>query len=80
MNIEIVLAYQHTAEIKLLFSEHTDMLAANDRSFQNYLAIQNYDEEIKHLEEKYGFPYGRLYLAYYNGELAGCIRLRKIDE
>lgn len=80
MNVEIVSAYQHTTEINLLFSEYTDMLTANDSLFRDYLAIQHYDEEIKHLEEKYGFPYGRLYLAYYNGEPAGCIGLRKIDK
>lgn len=28
---------------------------------------------------KYGMPYGRLYLVYYDERLAGCIGLRKID-
>lgn len=80
MDIEIVSAYTHRQEISTLFSEYTDMLIANDSSFQNYLDIQHYDEEINHLEEKYGVPFGRLYLAYCNGEAAGCIGLRKIDE
>ena len=80
MNIEIVLAYVHTQEINALFSEYTNMLIINDSSFQNYLDIQHYDEEINHLEEKYGMPSGRLYLAYCNGEAAGCIGLKKIDE
>lgn len=44
MNIEIVLAYRHAQEINALFSEYTDMLIANDSSFQDYLAIQHYDE------------------------------------
>ena len=55
------------------------MLIAGDSSFQQYLEIQNYDKELLHLEEKYGFPDGRLYLAYEKGELAGCIGLRKMD-
>ncbi len=65
MNIEIVLAYTHTQEIKTLFTEYTNMLIANDSSFQNYLEIQNYDEEILdtlpflekaiHMYEKLGF-------------------------
>ncbi len=80
MNIEIVLAYKHTQEINNLFSEYTDMLITNERLFQNYLDIQHYDDEINHLEEKYGMPYGRLYLAWCNGEAAGCIGLKKIDE
>ncbi|MBD5543205.1 MAG: GNAT family N-acetyltransferase [Lachnospiraceae bacterium] len=80
MNIEIVPAYKYPQEISMLFSEYTNMLIANDSSFQKYLDIQCYDEEVKHLETKYGVPYGRLYLAYCDGEAAGCIGLRKIDE
>ncbi len=80
MKIEIVPAYQHKEKIKALFSEYTNMLLAGDSSFQAYLAIQHYDEEIEDLESKYGMPYGRLYLAYCDGESAGCIGLRKMDE
>ena len=80
MNIEIVLAYEHTQEINALFSEYTNMLITNDSSFQNYLDIQHYEEEINHLEKKYGMPFGRLYLAYCNGEAAGCIGLKNIDK
>lgn len=46
-----------------MFSEYTKMLLANDPSIQEYLNIQNYEEEIRHLETKYGMPKGRLYLA-----------------
>ncbi len=80
MNIKIVLAYMHTQEINALFSEYTNMLMTNDSSFQNYLDIQHYEEEINHLEKKYGMPFGRLYLAYCNGEAAGCIGLKNIDK
>lgn len=80
MKIEIIPAYQHKQEIKTLFSEYTDMLIAGDSSFQKYLEMQHYDEEIEHLERKYGMPFGRLYLAYCDGEAAGCIGLRKMDE
>ena len=80
MNIEIVLAYMHTQEINALFSEYTNMLMTNDSSFQNYLDIQHYEEEIIDIEKKYGMPFGRLYLAYCNGEVAGCIGLKNIDK
>ena len=80
MSIKIIPAYKNPQEVETLFSEYTDMLIAGDRSFQKYLDIQHYDEEIKHLEAKYGTPFGRLYLAYCDEELAGCIGLRKIDE
>ncbi|MEY8410554.1 GNAT family N-acetyltransferase [Lachnospiraceae bacterium 62-26] len=79
MGLNFVPAYGFPSETGELFREYTDMLIAGDPSFKEYLAIQDYDEELKHLEGKYGLPYGRLYLAYYDGELAGCIGLRKID-
>lgn len=79
MGLNFVPAYGFPSETGELFREYTDMLIAGDSSFKEYLVIQDYDEELKHLEGKYGFPYGRLYLAYYDGELAGCIGLRKID-
>lgn len=80
MSTEIVLAYDRPGEVAELFGEYTDMLIAGDATFREYLAIQNYDGELAHLEEKYGLPGGRLYLAYEDGRLAGCIGLRKMDE
>ena len=80
MSVKILPAYDFPEEIKLLFSEYTDILIEGDPSFKEYLEIQNYDDELKHLEKKYGLPYGRLYLVYYNNEVAGCIGLKKIDK
>lgn len=80
MGLKIIPAYNFPNEIRILFSEYTEMLIAGDSSFQKYLDIQHYDEELEHLDIKYGLPYGRLYAAFYDGELAGCIGLRKIDE
>ena len=79
MSMKILTAYDFPEEIKLLFSEYTDILIEGDASFKKYLEIQNYDDELEHLEKKYGLPYGRLYLAYYNDEVAGCIGLKKIN-
>lgn len=80
MEIKIIPAYNFLKEINILFSEYTQMLIEGDSSFQKYLEIQNYEEELEHLDVKYGMPDGRLYIAFYGGELAGCIGLRKIDE
>lgn len=44
------------------------------------IMMKNYDEELEDLEMKYGMPTGRLLLAYYDNNLAGCIGLKKIDE
>ena len=80
MSVKIEPAYHHTQEIGILFSEYTNMLIEGDSAFKGYLDLQNYEEELAHLEVKYGLPYGRLYLAYWDHELAGCVGLRKIDE
>ena len=79
VGIKIVYAYNRAEEVSKLFTEYTDTLIENDSSFQKYLEIQNYSEEMEHLENKYGLPDGRLYLVYCDEKLAGCIGLRKID-
>jgi ribosomal protein S18 acetylase RimI-like enzyme len=78
--IEMVPAYDHKEEIRVLFGMYTDMLVKGDPEFKKFLQIQRYDEELADPGEKYGMPDGRLYLAYTNGRLAGCIGLRKIDD
>ena len=80
MSLTIVPAYEHSQEIGTLFSEYTQVLLVGEPSFAGYLSLQNYDEEVRHLEQKYGMPGGRLYLALWNGEPAGCIGLRRMDE
>jgi len=79
MNIQIVEAYSYKDEIKALFTEYTRMLIDGESEFKNYLELQNYDHETENLEEKYGLPYGRLYLAFFEGNVAGCIALRKLN-
>ncbi len=78
--IKLVDAYSYKEEIKELFNEYTYMLVEVDEKFKEYLEIQNYDAELENLESKYGRPYGRLYLVYWEGEVAGCIGLRQIDK
>lgn len=72
--------YAFPDEVGTLLSEYTQMLIDGDPGFRDYLAIQHYDEELAHLEQKYGRPAGRLYLADWDGELAGCIALRRLDD
>lgn len=79
MQIEITPGYAHPESIRQLFAEYTNLLITQEPKFCGYLKLQNFDEEIAHLETKYGHPYGRLYLALVNKELAGCIALRKVD-
>lgn len=78
--IKILSAYAYPQEVGRLFAEYTDMLIAGDSRFQDYLAIQHYEDELAQLSVKYGLPYGRLYLAFCNDEAVGCITLRRLDE
>lgn len=78
-DIKLLPGCDRPQEVGVLFREYTDMLVKGDPAFQDYLTVQNYDDELAHLEKKYGSPHGRLYLAYYHGELAGCIALRHLN-
>ena len=44
------------------------------------LCFQSFDEELANLPGKYAAPEGRLFLAYSDEKLAGCIALRKLKE
>ena len=80
MELTIIPAFDAPEIVRELFEEYTNVLIEGDPAFRDYLSIQNYDREILHLEEKYGPPRGRLYLARWGGETAGCIALRPLDE
>ena len=80
VRLELLPGYDRPTEILSLFSEYTQMLVSHDPSFQIYLDIQHYEDEIRDLKVKYGRPEGRLYLSLWEGEAAGCIALRKLDE
>ena len=79
MSLTIAPAYDAPHEIGALFAEYTEMLIERAPGFRKYLELQNYEEELRHLEEKYGMPAGRLYLARWDGAIAGCIGLRRLD-
>lgn len=80
MSLELIPAYDRPEEVLSLFTEYTQMLVSHDPSFQIYLDIQHYEDEIRNLEAKYGRPEGRLYLALWEGKAVGCIALRKLDD
>ena len=80
MELKIEEGYEYKNEIKELFTEYADLVIAGDNTFKEYLQLQHFDQEVEHLEEKYGRPYNRLYVAFYDKKLAGCIGLKKIDD
>jgi ribosomal protein S18 acetylase RimI-like enzyme len=73
MKTEIKPAYEEIDNIKTLFAEYTQMLGVN-------LDFQNYQKELEQLPGKYALPDGRLYIAYAENQVVGCIALRRIDD
>ncbi len=80
MSIKIVYGYECKDDVKKLFTEYTNMLIGSDDDVAECLQEQGYLAEFTDLECKYGMPEGRLYVAYYDECLAGCIALRKMND
>ncbi len=80
MSVKIIYGYNKIKEIKNLFTEYTNILISLDDEVTYCLKKQGYKQELVDISKKYGLPYGRLYVAYLDDKLAGCIALRKMDE
>ena len=62
----------HIAHARELFLEYAQSLGFS-------LCFQNFDKELAGLPGDYAPPEGRLLLADYDGQLAGCIALHKLE-
>jgi len=60
-------------QARLLLREYAE-------AFNHNLCFRSFEQEIVELPGDYALPAGRLYLAYWEEELAGCIALRKRQE
>jgi GNAT superfamily N-acetyltransferase len=60
------------AQARELFLEYAQSLGFS-------LCFQNFDRELANLPGDYAPPQGRLLLADYEGQLAGCVALHKLD-
>jgi putative acetyltransferase len=63
----------HIAQARELFLEYAQSLGFS-------LCFQNFDKELANLPGDYAPPEGRLLLAEYDGQPAGCVALRKLKD
>ena len=66
-------AGKNLESVRKLFEEYRDSLDFD-------LCFQNFDEELANLPGNYALPAGCLLLATHQGQAAGCVALRRIDE
>jgi putative acetyltransferase len=62
----------HIEQTRALFLEYAESLGFS-------LCFQSFDEELKNLPGAYAAPNGRLLLAKYEQQAAGCVALRKLE-
>ena len=73
MKILQAISKEQINHARALFREYESWLGLD-------LCFQGFEEELKSLPGKYSEPEGRLLLADVDGELAGCIAMRKLDD
>ena len=73
--------------LKILQTDNNEMIAEARALFREYeawlgmsLCFQNFEKEVAELPGSYAPPSGRLYLAYVDERLAGCIAMRKLED
>src|SRR6476660_9120923 len=64
---------EHMDEARKIFTEYENWLGVS-------LCFQGFDEEMAGLPGKYAPPNGRLMFAIENGEVAGCVAFRPLDD
>ena len=76
-----------TYMLQILQTHNDEMVTQARELFREYeawlgmsLCFQDFEREVAELPGKYAPPSGRLYLAYVDDKLAGCIAMRALDD
>ena len=69
----------HQAESPYDIAQARELLLEYAESLGFSLCFQNFDKELANLPGDYAPPEGRLLLAEYEGQLAACVALHKLD-
>ncbi len=78
--MEIVLAYEREKEMLELVTEYTNWVLTHGDDVVKCLQSQHIEDELKDMKNKYGLPYGRMYLALVENNIAGCAALTRNDQ
>ncbi|WP_278941589.1 GNAT family N-acetyltransferase [Anaerotruncus colihominis] len=78
--MEIIAAYGRENEMLKLVTEYTNDILQRGTDVADCLKSQQLDDELRDMKVKYGLPYGRMYLALIDENVAGCVALTKNDE
>lgn len=73
MHLELVTSDPLLQQVRELFQEYQASLDID-------LCFQDFEKELLDLPGKYAPPQGRLYVAFSDGLLAGCVALRPLQE
>jgi putative acetyltransferase len=73
--LEIVPAHEEPllADIRVLFHEYAESLGF-------HLCFQDFDREMAELPGKYTPPEGRLLIAKWSGQIAGCVAMKRLAD
>lgn len=77
-------SHEHCDHVRQLMSHfvnwHRTRHLEDLELINEYFDQKDFEEELESLPGKYAKPNGRLLLALFDGEPAGCVALRKIDD
>ena len=76
-----------TTALRIDQAETPEQIETVRRLFREYetwlgldLCFQGFEEEVRDLPGRYGLPDGRLFLASLDGNPAGCVGMRKLED